>query len=82
MRIRAVFGFPGGSHSKESAAVQEMRIWSLGQEESSEGGGNNPLKYSYLGNPMDRGAWQLQRDRTDWHFHVLTLNWDCISGVF
>ena len=25
----------------------------------SLGGGNgNPLQYSYLGNPMDRGAWQ------------------------
>ena len=27
----------------------------------SLGGGNgNPLQYSYLGNPMNRGAWRLQ----------------------
>ena len=25
---------------------------------SSEGGNGNPLQYSCLGNPMDRGAWQ------------------------
>jgi len=24
---------------------------------SPEGGNDNPLQYSYLGNPMDRGAW-------------------------
>ena len=24
---------------------------------SPEGGHGNPLQYSYLGNPMDRGAW-------------------------
>ena len=24
----------------------------------SGGGHSNPLQYSYLGNPMDRGAWQ------------------------
>ena len=23
-------------------------------------GNDNPLQYSYLGNPMDRGAWRLQ----------------------
>ena len=29
------------------------------QETQSPGEGNgNPLKYSYLGNPMDRGAWR------------------------
>ena len=25
---------------------------------SPEGGHGNPLQYSYLDNPMDRGAWQ------------------------
>ena len=30
----------------------------LGSGRSSEGGNGNPLQYSCLGNPMDRGAWQ------------------------
>ena len=29
-----------------------------GSERSSGGGHGNPLQYSYLGHPMDRGAWQ------------------------
>ena len=31
----------------------------LGSGRSSEGGNGNPLQYSCLGNPMDRGAWQV-----------------------
>ena len=52
-------GFPGGSHSKESAcnAGDSGLIPGLGR---SPGEGNDyPLQYSYLEwNPMDRGAWQ------------------------
>ena len=33
--------------------MQEMQVGSLG------GGNGNPLQYSSLGNPMDRGAWQV-----------------------
>ena len=29
-----------------------------GSGRSSEGGNSNPLQYSCLENPMDRGAWQ------------------------
>ena len=29
-----------------------------GSERSPAEGNGNPLQYSYLGNPMDRGAWQ------------------------
>ena len=29
-----------------------------GSRRSPEGGNGNPLQYSFLGNPMDRGAWQ------------------------
>ena len=33
-------------------------VGSIPGSESSLGGGNgNPLQYSYLENPMDRGAW-------------------------
>ena len=51
-------GFPGGSGGKESAcnAGDLGSIPGLG---GSLGEGNvNPLQYSCLENPMDRGAWQ------------------------
>ena len=38
-----------------------MQVQSLGREDSLEGkemeGNGNPLQYSCLENPMDRGAW-------------------------
>ena len=50
--------------------MQKTWVWCLGQEDPGEGYGNS-LQYSYLGNPMDRGAWQttvhgLQRIRHEW----------------
>ena len=30
----------------------------LGSERSPGGGDGNPIQYSCLGNPMDRGAWR------------------------
>ena len=50
-------GFPGGSDGKESAcnAGDLGLIPGLGR---SPGGGNGySLQYSYLENPVDRGAW-------------------------
>ena len=54
--------FPGDSDGKESA----YRVGDLGSrpefdplvERSPGGGHDNPLQYSYLENPMDRGAWR------------------------
>ena len=37
-----------------------MWIQSLGQEDPLEGGHGNPLQYSCLENPMDRGAWRAR----------------------
>ena len=57
-------GFPGASISKESAAVQESACnvgdlsLILGSERSPGEGNGNPLQYSCLEHPMDRGAWQ------------------------
>ena len=51
-------GFPGGSEDKASAcnAGDPGSIPGLGR---SPGEGNgNPLQYSCLDNPMDRGAWR------------------------
>ena len=58
LAILSVQSFPGGSDSKESACNvgDSGLIPSLGR---SPGGGNvNPLQYSCLENPIDRGAWQ------------------------
>ena len=41
---------------KKSACKQESWIQSLGQDDPLQR--EWLLKYSYLGNPMDRGAWQ------------------------
>ena len=37
--------------------IQETRVQSLGQKDSPGRGHANPLQYSYLENPTDRGAW-------------------------
>ena len=42
---------------KNLPAMQEMQVRSLGQEEPLGEGIGNPLQYSCLGNPMERGAW-------------------------
>ena len=42
---------------KNLPAVQETWFRSLGQEDPLEKGMANPLQYSCLENPMDRGAW-------------------------
>ena len=49
-------GFPGGSKSKESAC-NAGDLSSIPWLERSPGDGN-PLLYSCLENPMDRGAWR------------------------
>ena len=50
-------GFPAGSDGKESTCnVGDLgSIPGLGR--SPGGGHGNPLQYSGLENPMDRGAW-------------------------
>ena len=52
-----VLGFPGGSEVKASAfnAGDLGSIPGSGKSPGEENG--NPLQYSCLENPMDRGAW-------------------------
>ena len=51
-------GFPGGSDGKESAH-NAGDLGSISGSGRSPGEGNgNPLQYSCLENPMDRGAWR------------------------
>ena len=50
-------GFAGGSVIK-SLPANTRDVDSIPGSRRSPGGGNgNPLLYSCLGNPMDRGAW-------------------------
>ena len=60
-------GFPGGTDGKEATCnVGDLgSIW-LGRS-PGEGHGN-PLQYSCLENPMDRGDWQAT-------FHRITKRW-------
>ena len=51
-------GFPHSSVSKESACNAGDLGSILGLGRSPGEGNSNPLHYSCLGNPMDRGAWQ------------------------
>ena len=54
-------GFPGGSVVKNppASAGNTGDASSIPGSGRSPGGGNgNPLQYSFLENPMDRGAWQ------------------------
>ena len=54
------WGFPSGSVVKNLLvnAGDTGGMGSIPGLERSPGGGNgNPLQYSCLGNPMDRGAW-------------------------
>ena len=51
-------GFPGGSVGKESAQ-NAGDLGSIPGSGRSPGEGNgNPFQYSYLENPMGRGAWR------------------------
>ena len=56
--FKLVWGFPHSSVSKESAS-NAGDLGSIPRSGRSLGEGNgNPLQYSCLENPMDRGAWQ------------------------
>ena len=53
-------GFPGGSDGKESACnVGDLGLTPGSGRSPGEGDGN-PLQYSCLENPMDRGGWQAK----------------------
>ena len=58
----SLLGFPGGASGKEPACQCTLDIRDVssipGSGRSPGVGHGNPLQYSYLENPMDRGAWQ------------------------
>ena len=56
--VKPTWGFPGSSVLR-SLLASAGDVGSISVSRRSPGGGNgNPLQYSCLGNPMDRGAWQ------------------------
>ena len=70
-----VSGFPTGSAVKNPPvnAGDAKGLGSIpGWGRSSGGGNGNPLRYSCLGNPMDRAAWQIT-------VHGVTKNWTQLS---
>ena len=68
-RTETILGFPCSSAGKESTC-STGDLGSIPKLGRFPGEGNgNPLQYSCLENPMDRGAWQAmgpQRIRHDW----------------
>ena len=52
-----LLGFPGGSEGKKFTCSAGDSGLIPGSGRSPGGGNGNPLQYSYLENPMDRGAW-------------------------
>ena len=76
-------GFPGGSDGKESACNAGDPGSIPGSGRSLQEGTGNPLQYSCLGNPMDRGAWQTtghgsQRVR---HDRVTSFSLSHVCGI-
>ena len=70
--VISVLGFPCGSVVKNlSANVGDMGLIP-GSGRSPGGGNGNPLQYSCLGNPMDRGAWQAT-------VHGIAKSWTRLS---
>ena len=60
LRLMHVYGSPGGSDYKESAYNAGYLGSTPGLSRSPREGNGNPLQYSCLENPMDRGAWRAQ----------------------
>ena len=56
--VGAFMGFPGSLDGKESASNAGDPSSIPGSGRSPGEGHGNPLQYSCLENPMDRGAWQ------------------------
>ena len=53
-----IWGFPGGSDSKESSCNAGDSGFIPGLGKSPGEGNGNPLQYFFLENSMERGAWQ------------------------
>ena len=73
-------GFPGGAVVKKLPANSGDAGSIPGSGGSPEGGNGNPLQYSCLRNPMDRGSWQaafhgVAKSRTQLSIHTGKNRW-------
>ena len=64
--------YPGDLVVKNPPANAGRTGWIPGSERSPGGGDGNPLQYSCLENPMDRGAWQAT-------VHAVARSWTWLS---
>ena len=55
--------WPGVCHAVRKPKLAPMEEWLHGFGRSPGGGHGNPLQYSCLENPTDRGAWQATAHR-------------------
>ena len=72
-------GFPDGSDGKESACNEGGQGSMPGSGRSLGEGNGNPLEYSCLGSPMDRGAWRatvhgVTKSQAQLSIHTHTLS--------
>ena len=71
---QSLLGSPGDASCKESTYQAGDSGSISGSGRSPRVGNGNPLRYSCLENPMDRGAWQAivhgQQSQTQWRAHV------------
>ena len=80
--LNVLVGFPGGSVVKNTPA-NAGDVGSKPVERFSGEGNSNPLQYSCLRNPMDRGAWLVtvhgvtKESHTTWltKSHNNVMNW-------
>ena len=56
--LSVYLGFPGGASGKEPACLRRRCALSSWVGKIPGVGSGNPLQYSGLENPMERGAWQ------------------------
>ena len=80
------WGSPGGSDGKESACNAGDPGSTPGSGRFPGEGKGNPLQYSCLDNPMDRGAWQrtvhrVTKSQTWLSMHVSIITFLCVHRV-
>ena len=81
-------GFPAGSEVKNPPANAGDAGSIPGSGRSPAGGNGNPLQYSCLENPMDRGAWRatVRKARHEWPQYSLlpcSSSWfPCLRGSY
>ena len=83
-------GFPGDSEGKDSACSAGVRGLIAGSGRSPRDRNDNPLQYSCLENPMDRGAWtatvhgvaksQTRLSDKQYLYYVFTSVCMCVSN--